>query len=57
MAVDELKEVNLAEMEEWKRRNQEERFQLVDQYAEWLRRKGILTTAKPTKKAVRPNRR
>jgi flagellar motor component MotA len=53
LAVDELEELNLAEMEEWKRRNQEERLQLLDQYAEWLRRKGILSTPKAPKRAAR----
>lgn len=57
MAVDELKEVNLAEMEEWKRRNQEERLQLIDQYAQWLKRKGVLTTGAPSKRAARRKRR
>ena len=53
MAIDEREDINLAEMEEWKRRNQEERLQLLDQYAEWLRRKGILTTGKRPRKAPR----
>lgn len=42
MEPDELAEVDLEEMREWKRRNRQERLELLDQYAEWLRANGVL---------------
>ncbi len=46
MEPDEFNEVNLAEMGEWKRRNQQERFEMLDRYAEWLKAKGVLKSEK-----------
>lgn len=42
MEPDEFKEVDIAEMEEWKRRNQREREEMLERYAEWLKAKGVL---------------
>ncbi|HKZ58841.1 MAG TPA: hypothetical protein VJ547_03200 [Candidatus Thermoplasmatota archaeon] len=42
MASDPVPDVDLREIEEWKERNQQDRFRMIDEYAAWLRARGIL---------------
>jgi hypothetical protein len=43
---DEFKEVDLAEMQEWKKRNQKERDEMLERYAKWLKANGVLRHTK-----------
>lgn len=42
MVSDDLAAVDMAEMDAWRRKNQEERYRMLDDYARWLRERGIL---------------
>lgn len=55
MEPDEFSEVDIREMDEWKARNQREREEMLRQYAEWLRERGVLVNG--PKARPRPARR
>ena len=51
MTSTELTAADLKELDEWRIRNQKERYQMIDDYAKWLHDRGIAVSHQPRKKA------